>query len=431
MSRTKKRERITPNKESGSKITIREVLKSRHGSEYVTHLVQGWKEDGKWQRREFKDEAKAKAFKAKKDIEILNTGRPQGLVLSSLTEDQQKEAENAVDLLGDVYSLTEAVEYFMKNHRAPGFTITFSEASRFYLEVKENEGLRPRTLESIRQTLERFANDTENPKVHEVGGGNVRSFLTGLRGKDGVTKATRRSWNIHRSNLDGFFKWSCDDKASENHPFTFSNPVEDTKAFTAKQVKEEQADEIITTDIDDTKAIFDLLIRWKSGAFVPAFALLYFAGIRPAELPRLAAIADKMVNRNTGIITIPASVSKTKEKRTVYISDNLATWLDAFPLPIIPPNFKRQYARIRKHFALTHDEARHSFISYHVALHRSVGDAALQAGNSEAVVKKNYLNSHTKDEGKAFFSIVPDLNARKAIISTGVTHTAPGALKAI
>jgi site-specific recombinase XerD len=431
MSRTKKRERITPDKKSGSTITIREVFKTRHGSRYVTHLVQGWKEDGKWKRREFKDEAKAKAFKAKKDIEILNTGRPQGLVLSSLTEDQQKEAENAVDLLGGVYSLTEAVEYFMKNHRAPGFTIQLWDASHFYLEVKENEGLRPRTLESIRQTLERFANDTDNPEVHEVGGGHVRRFLTGLRSKDGVTKATRRSWNIHRSNLDGFFKWCSDDKASDNHPFTFSNPVEDTKAFTAKQVKEEQADEIITTEIDDTKRIFDLLIRWKGGVFVPAFALLYFAGIRPAELPRLAAIADKMINRKTGIITIPASVSKTKEKRTVYISDNLAAWLDAFPFPIIPPNFKRQYARIRKHFALTHDEARHSFISYHIALNRSVGDAALQAGNSEAIVKKHYLNTHTKDEGADFFSIVPDMKMRRAVPSTKITHLTPGTLKAV
>ena len=34
-------------------------------------------------------------------------------------------------------------------------------------------------------------------------------------------------------------------------------------------------------------------------------------------------------------------------------------------------------------------EARHSFISYHVALHRSIGDAALQAGDSEGIVKRH------------------------------------------
>ncbi len=67
---------------------------------------------------------------------------------------------------------------------------------------------------------------------------------------------------------------------------------------------------------------------------------------------------------------------------------------------------------------LTHDEARHSFISYHVALHRSIGGAALQAGNSEGIVKRHYLNTHTQDEGSAFFRSVPDLATRRAVLAT-------------
>jgi len=49
------------------------------------------------------------------------------------------------------------------------------------------------------------------------------------------------------------------------------------------------------------------------------------------------------------------------------------------------------------------------FISYHVALHRSIGHATLQAGNSESMVRKHYLNLHTKEDGEAFFAIVPDI----------------------
>jgi hypothetical protein len=52
-----------------------------------------------------------------------------------------------------------------------------------------------------------------------------------------------------------------------------------------------------------------------------------------------------------------------------------------------------------------------------VALHRSVGDAALQAGNSEAIVKRHYLNTHTQEEGGEFFRIVPDPAARKAMLA--------------
>jgi hypothetical protein len=99
------------------------------------------------------------------------------------------------------------------------------------------------------------------------------------------------------------------------------------------------------------------------------------------------------------------------------ISDNLAAWLAIAPGPIIPPNFDRLAKLTRKHFNLSHDEARHSFISYHVALHRSIGDAALQAGNSEAIVKRHYLNTHTQDEGSAFFRVTPDLKRRRAVLA--------------
>ena len=123
-------------------------------------------------------------------------------------------------------------------------------------------------------------------------------------------------------------------------------------------------------------------------------------------------------NQKTGTITIPANISKTRHERQVSISDNLAAWLKATEgRPIIPPNFDRLTKQARKHFNLSHDEARHSFISFHVALHRSVGDAALQAGNSESIVKRHYLNTHTKEEGDEFFRIVPDEKRRLAVLA--------------
>lgn len=72
--------------------------------------------------------------------------------------------------------------------------------------------------------------------------------------------------------------------------------------------------------------------------------------------------------------------------------------------------------KARTHFKLRRDETRHSFISYHVAIHRSIGDAALEAGNSESMVRQHYLNLHTREEGEAFFSLVPDMKARRAVI---------------
>jgi hypothetical protein len=96
------------------------------------------------------------------------------------------------------------------------------------------------------------------------------------------------------------------------------------------------------------------------------------------------------------------------------IVDNLAAWREAFPPPVTCGNFARMLGTVRKHFKITHDEARHSFISYHVAAHRSLGDAALQAGNSESFIKRHYLNLHPREEAGQFFRIVPDPKRRRA-----------------
>ena len=64
-------------------------------------------------------------------------------------------------------------------------------------------------------------------------------------------------------------------------------------------------------------------------------------------------------------------------------------------------------AEVRKKFSLGLDVLRHVYISMHVAKFRSMGDTALQAGNSEAIIKKHYLNLMTPEEADAFWKIVP------------------------
>ena len=75
--------------------------------------------------------------------------------------------------------------------------------------------------------------------------------------------------------------------------------------------------------------------------------------------------------------------------------------------PIIPSSAPKLLAEIRKKFSLGHDVLRHVYISMHVAKFRSMGDTALQAGNSEAIIKKHYLNLMTPEEADAFWKIVP------------------------
>jgi hypothetical protein len=418
VSKQAKRTRTTAPKQAASSITIKPHVDSKG---YPSYLVQGWKENGRWQRKQFKDHEKAKTFAAALQVQFENKGRAQGMVLSHLTEEQHAEALQAFDRLGSAYSLAEAVGYFLRHHRPPEFTIRFADAVKLYLDDKERDGLRPRTVHGIGWTLGLFETATHNPLVHEVSPSHVEKFLRGLRAKNKTDKASRRSWEIHRGALHGFFAWAATADAGSNRPFTFSNPVEGIRKFSARQVREEQDAKPATTAPGDVRRMFSALMRWRGGVLVRPFAFLYFAGIRPDEVKRMAGRERELVNLKTRTITIPANVSKTRHERQVAISDNLAAWLEAFPGDLIPKNFEALNKKARKHFGLTHDEARHSFISYHVAAHRSIGDAALQAGNSENVVKRHYLNTHSRQEGEEFFRIAPDAKQRRAVLAKPAT----------
>ena len=435
MGRPVKRKRITADKSSASGITIREILREKDGQTWTTHLVQGWQEDGKWKRKQFKKRADAERFAALKRVEMENKGKKLEMVLSPLSEQQTQEAAAAFDALGETYSLTEAVQFFLANHRPPEFTTTISEGMKFYLDDKERDGMRPRSLRGTKGVLTAFHKANDDPQIHKVTRQIVEAHLRGLRAEDGVSPAKRKSWNTHRNEISQFFDWAMTEDLSTNRPWCFANPVEKVRKYTAQQVAE-QRPEKSTTSPDDLRHFFSFLMRYRGGRFVKTFALAYFAGIRPSkddsELTKLAEHEEDFINLKTGQIFIPAKFSKTKNDRQITITDNLRAWLEAYrDFPIIPTNYGTPLSKIRTHFDLKRDETRHSFISYHVALHRSIGDAALQAGNSESMVRKHYLNLHTKEEGEAFFAIVPDLETRRAIVAKEIVQSAPGALKAV
>jgi len=404
MGRTAKRTRVVAAKNAASEITIRPHVDSKG---YPSYLVQGWKENGKWQRKQFKDEKKAQHFAALKRVEVENQGRKQRMMLCALSVEQHDEAVKAFDQLGTTYTLAQVVDFFLKHHRPPEYTIRLREAISLYLDDRERDGIRDRSRLAIKSVIEQFLRVTDNPWTHEVTAQDIEGFLGGLRAKDGKSKATRKTWNNYRNALHSLFDWCAQPDVASNRPFVFQNPVSGVRKFAARQVREEQNPKPATTSPEDVLRLFRVLSRWKGGAMVRYYALLYFAGLRPGEIERMAEQEGRLINLRTRTITIPAKVSKTRHERHVAICENLAAWLNAVPGPVIPVNFDRMTKQIRRHFSLTHDEARHSFISYHVALHRSIGDAALQAGNSESIVRRHYLNLHPREDGEAFFRIFP------------------------
>jgi len=161
----------------------------------------------------------------------------------------------------------------------------------------------------------------------------------------------------------------------------------------------------------EARSLMEHMETFEGGRWVPYFALCLFAGIRPS-VPHgeIAKLKPEAIDLGAGMISISAEVSKVREPRKVEIQPNLTAWLRAYPLekfPVAIGDFYERRAKIGKEFGLTHDVMRHTFISMFVAKYRSIGEAAIQAGNSESIIRKHYLDLKTTKEAESFFSIMP------------------------
>ena len=150
---------------------------------------------------------------------------------------------------------------------------------------------------------------------------------------------------------------------------------------------------------------------YKGGYLSPYFSICLFAGLRPdAREGEMAKLREEHFNFANYFIHIEPEVSKVNEKRTVTIQPNLKAWLDKYPLnkyPIVPAHCKIHIEHIRREYSLTADVLRHTYISMLVGKFRSIGDAALQAGNSESMIRKHYLDVKSVEESEKFWGILP------------------------
>jgi len=413
MGRPAKRTRLIPKQGQAETLTIKEITKESRGRTWTTFLVQGWKEDGKWQRKQFKKRKDAEAFAAVKRIALQNAENQLNTVVTSLSVDQVKQAESAITRLGERYTLDQAIGYFMDHFCEPDFQIRWSDAVGQYIDDREHQGGRPNSIKQTASVLGMAQRAFLDPHVHEVTAEDIERFLRGLRAKDGTNRAAPKTWNNYRADIHAFLGWCAEDRRR----WIAENPAAKVKRL---EVKSRGLPDILTAE--ETLHVMSLAARWRGGVLAKYYALLLFTGIRPeGEMAKLAKNESRYIDLKRGVIHIEPEVSKTNQYRQIPIRENLRQWLEAFRGPIIPRNFDRLVKRFRKHCRLTHDVARHTFISHHVSAFKSVGEASLEAGNSEFVVKKHYLNLATATEGEAFWRIILGPHKRAIIDDQATT----------
>jgi hypothetical protein len=378
-------------------LSVKQITCREHGTEYQTWLVDGYV-NGKRTRIRCKDEAEALMRKSEKETEAINAERSSRFIQTRLTPTQLNEAEACFDRLAPKYSLTEAVDFFFKHFHRPDFQISISDASTKFRAALEGQ-VRDRTLIQLKSTLGLFERFTDNCHVHEVTGDTVESFLGSLRARNGTDKASRKTWNNYRGDLHLFFEW-C---AKKQQRYVASNPAADAKRHNIEN------GHIDVLSIKKCRDLMEQAAEFKGGKLARYFALALFAGVRPGgELEKLAEHTE-LIDLDNKVIRITAEISKVGKPRQIKIRPNLRKWLERFPGEILPVNSDREIKAIRARFKLTHDVLRHTFISMHIGAFKSFADAAIESGNSEAIIRDHYLNTSTLLAAKHFWKIEPNV----------------------
>lgn len=377
---------------------------------YWTFRVSGWLR-GRRIRRQFKSEAEAIGAKARYEIEAansitagLNHVKP---VNTALAVDQVREAEAAFHRLGK-RSLSFAVDWFLEHYRPPVVAKALAEA---VLAFRVDRAPRVSFYVARDYKRELAALEAAFPlrQVHDVTTEDLHAYLA-------ARQLGPKAWNNVRGSLHAFFEWCrakprqwCGDNPARPlavHKIARGIPA----VLTAQRAAEFMA--YVETYPTGTRQ------KARPGYLVPYLALCLFAGIRPTvprgeawKLGKLpAAELARAIDLANGVIWIAPAISKTRDLRKVTIQPNLRAWLERYPLdryPIVVPAMQAKVMEVRMKFGLTDDVLRHTFCSMHVAKFKSLGSTALEAGNSERIIKKHYLNSVTEAEAEAFWAICP------------------------
>ncbi len=386
---------------------IKVVTVTERGFSYRTHRLTGWL-DGRRIREQYRSKDEALGRKNVLEVQAANVGSDVKARTTRLSEAQLAEAEAAFSTLSG-RSLSAAVSWYLTHYRPPVTPTTIETAVKAFL-AERGQHVRARVLADYKRTLGYLEKAFPGGLVHEITTARIQEFLASRN-------VGKKRLNNLRGDLHAFFGY-CRMMPREwiqNNPVTPIPQFRITRGLPTVITAKQAADLMAYVETYAGAQRSEL----QPGCMVPYFALCLFAGIRPAvsggEIAKLAAPEAKdAINLTLGTITLAPKVSKVKCVRRVTIQPNLMQWLVRYPIskyPIMPPNSLKMIGEIRKKFSLGHDVLRHTFISYHVAKFKSMGDAALQAGNSEPMIRKHYYNVVTEADAIAFWNITPGAQA--------------------
>ncbi len=319
---------------------------------------------------------------------------------TSKAQDNIVEAQSLMASANYSETFVDLVLFWAKHHPRGGLMPNVRTALNDYLEHKKNR--RKGTLKQIRFEVGRFADfletQTKAPTLSDVANATIEKYLK-TKFPDSV-RQQKATGGILRT----FFKYCCTKyKLPEN-------PAEGILL----QIDARDETEVEAYTVDEVSSIMAAAMNHKVYACVtPSFAVGLFAGLRPTEA---IGLDWKDVCFKTKRIRVSPETAKRRRSRLVDISENLIEWLkphaqDSGKIISSIMTYRRAKEAIFKDAEVKsiNDGFRHSFGTYHLALHEDANKTANQMGHrgNTDLVFSHYRKLVPKEDGKAFFEITP------------------------
>ena len=264
---------------------------------------------------------------------------------------------------------------------------TIAEAVTCYLDIKQGQRLRPKSIKQIRWNLSLLNKAFGQMQCDQISATILEKWFQS------------RGWK--RSTVDGaiakigpFFNWCV------REGLAIKNPLKSVMLPKSDQL------EPCIFNPDDVRRLMEVTFDLNP-SMLPYLSLGIFAGIRPEEIDRLSW--DDITENG---INIRGENSKTRQRRIVSVSNNLRAWLSLGGS--LPPTNKRKRLQAVREAAKVdwgQDIMRHTYASYHLAYHGSPDRTAHELGHRDTnMLYKHYRQLVTKDEAEAFWAIKPAVN---------------------
>ena len=265
-----------------------------------------------------------------------------------------------------------------------------------------------------------------------VAAATLEDYKYRLKGRFGRAFGSRLVWSVSREEIDEWLQQQSEDKTTQQRYRQLiktaffkavdlgirpDNPATTQRRIHTRNKRREASRKIGVLTPDQAEG----LLAHASPDCVPPLAICLFAGVRPGSPSKkdvrgeLMRMDWTMVHFDSNEIVLPDEVTKTGVKRVIPMSDNLVAWLS--PLrkqtgKIVPPNYQAkrkaaiQEARITK---WPHDATRHSFASYHYALHKNANILRDLMGHEESsrMLEHHYKAVVSRSAAEAYWSITP------------------------